>query len=246
MCLRKMSSFMLQDMKDAEDESPLTNGDSCSSEEELFHLEMSDEGSGGKRPKYHHQEQDNLAASSSSNAISSKDELHGFGPVIQAAPSQKRGAGQPLCTSATEMTSKKARKMQSRSVVSMSKAAKKDLQTLQSIKYEFGDDDPHMAKAAVYYLLLLEDQLVTKVKFRPRRSGDRHTGCPNKFRIGIQQKNRLLQKSKKFVKVCLLTFYLRVQNPLQFDEVFEKKKNQNSNFAAYGYFLDLYSSKTSM
>ena len=155
---------MLQDMKDAEDESPLTNGDSCSSEEELFHLEMSDEGSGGKRPKYHHQEQDNLAASSSSNAISSKDELHGFGPVIQAAPSQKRGAGQPLCTSATEMTSKKARKMQSRSVVSMSKAAKKDLQTLQSIKYEFGDDDPHMAKAAVYYLLLLEDQLVTKVK----------------------------------------------------------------------------------
>ena len=30
-------------------------------------------------------------------------------------------------------------------------------------------------------------------------------------------------KSKKFVKVCLLTFYLRVQNPLQFDEVFEKK-----------------------
>jgi len=152
----------MKDMKDAEDESPLTNGDSCSSEEELFHLEMSDEGSGGKRPKYHHQEQDNLAASSSSNAISSKDELHGFGPVIQAAPSQKRGAGQPLCTSATEMTSKKARKMQSRSVVSMSKAAKKDLQTLQSIKYEFGDDDPHMAKAAVYYLLLLEDQLVTK------------------------------------------------------------------------------------
>ena len=33
-------------------------------------------------------------------------------------------------------------------------------------------------------------------------------------------------KSKKFVKVCLLTFYLRVQNPLQFDEVFEKKKSK--------------------
>ena len=160
---------MLQDMKEAEDESPLTtNGDSCSSEEELFHLEMSnDEGSGGKRPKYHHPEDESEAASSSSSSKSAKDnELHGFGnPVIQAAmPSQKRGAGQPLCTSATEMTSKKARKMQSRSVVSMSKAAKKDLQTLQSIRYEFGDDDPHMAKAAVYYLLLLEDQLVTKVK----------------------------------------------------------------------------------
>ena len=161
---------MLQDMKEAEDESPLTtNGDSCSSEEELFHLEMSnDEGSGGKRPKYHHPEDESEAASSSSSSKSAKDnELHGFGnPVIQAAmPSQKRGAGQPLCTSATEMTSKKARKMISISskAAATNSSSKKDLQTLQSIRYEFGDDDPHMAKAAVYYLLLLEDQLVTKV-----------------------------------------------------------------------------------
>ena len=162
---------MLQDMKEAEDESPLTtNGDSCSSEEELFHLEMSnDEGSGGKRPKYHHPEDESEAASSSSSSKSAKDnELHGFGnPVIQAAmPSQKRGAGQPLCTSATEMTSKKARKMisiSSKAAATNSSSSKKDLQTLQSIRYEFGDDDPHMAKAAVYYLLLLEDQLVTKV-----------------------------------------------------------------------------------
>jgi hypothetical protein len=159
----------MKDMKEAENESPLTtNGDSCSSEEELFHLEMSnDEGSGGKRPKYHHPEDESEAASSSSSSKSAKDnELHGFGnPVIQAAmPSQKRGAGQPLCTSATEMTSKKARKMISISskAAATNSSSKKDLQTLQSIRYEFGDDDPHMAKAAVYYLLLLEDQLVTK------------------------------------------------------------------------------------
>ena len=94
---------MLQDMKEAEDESPLTtNGDSCSSEEELFHLEMSnDEGSGGKRPKYHHPEDESEAASSSSSSKSAKDnELHGFGnPVIQAAmPSQKRArTGQLVC-----------------------------------------------------------------------------------------------------------------------------------------------------
>ena len=149
-------------MKD--NESPLTNGGSSSSEEELFHLEMSDEGSGGKRPKYHHQESDPAADTSGSAGNSalpaSKDDS--VGPMVQSAaavPSQKRGAGQPLCASATEMTSKKARKMMSRS----SLKAKKDLQTLQSINYEVGDDDPHMAKAAVYYLLLLEDQLVNKV-----------------------------------------------------------------------------------
>jgi len=149
----------MKDMKD--NESPLTNGGSSSSEEELFHLEMSDEGSGGKRPKYHHQESDPAADTSGSAGNSalpaSKDDS--VGPMVQSAaavPSQKRGAGQPLCASATEMTSKKARKMMSRS----SLKAKKDLQTLQSINYE--DDDPHMAKAAVYYLLLLEDQLVNK------------------------------------------------------------------------------------
>lgn len=146
-CLR------IKDVND--DESPLTagSGDSiCCSEEELFHLEMSnDEASGGKRPKFQHP-----AQPQSDNV---KDDLPGLvGLVHTTVPSQKRGAGQPLCTSATEMTNKKARKMSTRS----SLVATKDLSKLQSIKYDIGDDDPHMAKAAVYYLLLLEDQLVTR------------------------------------------------------------------------------------
>ena len=113
-----------------------------------------DEASGGKRSKYQHPSQP--------PTDQVKDELPGLAGLVHATvPSQKRGAGQPLCTSATEMTNKKARKMSSRS----SLVAAKDLSKLQSMKFEIGDDDPHMAKAAVYYLLLLEDQLVTKVPY---------------------------------------------------------------------------------
>ena len=116
-----------------------------------------DESSGGKRPKYHHSQPQQPQGGQDQ----AKDELSGLVNLVHATvPSQKRGAGQPLCTSATEMTSKKARKMSFRNV-------KKDLSKLQSIKYELEDDDPHMAKAAVYYLLLLEDQLVSKVSVLP-------------------------------------------------------------------------------
>ena len=109
-----------------------------------------DESSGGKRLKYQ------LVQPQQPQSDQTKDEISSLVNLVHTTmPSQKRGAGQPLCTSATEMTSKKARKMSFRN--------KKDLSKLQSMKYEFGDDDPHMAKAAVYYLLLLEDQLVSKV-----------------------------------------------------------------------------------
>lgn len=146
---------LIKDVNDADSPSTNSSDSICCSEEELFHLEMSnDESSGGKRPKYHHTQPQQPQACGQDQAP--KDELSGLVNLVHATvPSQKRGAGQPLCTSATEMTSKKARKMSFRNV-------KKDLSKLQSLKYESGDDDPHMAKAAVYYLLLLEDQLVSK------------------------------------------------------------------------------------
>lgn len=115
-------------------ESPTGDG-AFYSEEELFHLEMSDEGSGKKRSKMDQK---------------SFPQEFGFMP-------QKRGAGQPLGNSASAVTSKKARKAE---IVCILDAKQRWIQ--QQAMEEEEDDDPHMAKAAVYYFLVLEDQLVSK------------------------------------------------------------------------------------
>lgn len=122
-----------------EDDSPITGGEESYSEEELFHLEMSDEGSGGKRSKMDHDIQN----------LSCQD----FGFMGQP---QKRGAGHHLGTSTSDITSKKARK-----TTEAGDAKQTWIQQQQAIMNE-EDDDPHMARAAVYYLLLLEDQLASK------------------------------------------------------------------------------------
>jgi len=125
------------------DESPVLTDPESFSEEELFHLEMSDEGSGGKRSKM------DRAPSADLNdfpCLCGQD----FGFIAQP---QKRGAMQPLCTSAAEnVTTKKARTTDS--------VKQKWIQQQQAMKEE--DDDPHMARAAVYYLLVIEDNLVNK------------------------------------------------------------------------------------
>ena len=68
---------------------------------------------------------------------------------------QKRGAVQPLGSSTTSGNgTKKAR-------TSSETAKQAWIRKQQSMKEE--DEDPQMARAAVYYQLVLEDKLVSKV-----------------------------------------------------------------------------------
>jgi hypothetical protein len=121
-------------------ESPIADFD-----EELFHLEMSDEGSGGKRSKLDH-DIDHMPR------LVSQD----YGFMVQP---QKRGAVQPLGASASNMTTKKARRTAAESKLD---AKQKWIKSQQQTMMEEEDADPQMARAAVYYLLVLEDQLVAK------------------------------------------------------------------------------------
>jgi len=122
-------------------ESPITYSD-----EELFHLEMSDEGSGGKRTKLDHDHLDHLPRLAS----------HDFTFVAQP---QKRGAVQPLGTSASNVgVTKKARKTADSKFDAKQKLM---FQHQQKVKEE-EDSDPLMARAAIYYLLVLEDQLISR------------------------------------------------------------------------------------
>lgn len=139
------------------DESP-PSGPYSGSDEELFHLELSDEGSGGKRSKLDH---DHLA------------KVEAFGHL--AEPPKKRGAVQPLANSASDLSSKKARKMgnqkSSGALIKSNKCREKSfpmdlihefkLQPINLINEE-EDSDPHMSRAAIYYLLAQEDQLTSK------------------------------------------------------------------------------------
>ena len=121
----------------------ITERDSYS-EEELFHLELSDEGSGGKR------------------RYKFDDNADGGSPI--SVPPQKRGAVHPLGTSASDITTKKARKMAADGAVNEAKCMTGQQQQQQPMEgVDQDEDDPHMAKAAVFYLLVLEDQLVAKV-----------------------------------------------------------------------------------
>merc|ERR1712166_1413956 len=123
-------------------ESPITYSD-----EELFHLEMSDEGSGGKRTKLDHDHLDHLP-----RQVVKED----FGFIGQP---QKRGAVQPLGLSASSVTiTKKARK----TAETKSDAKHKFIAQQQQTMKEEVDSDPQMARAAIYYLLILEDQLVSR------------------------------------------------------------------------------------
>ena len=76
------------------------------------------------------------------------------------AQPQKRGAVQPLGASASNMTTKKARRTAAESKLD---AKQKWIKSQQQTMMEEEDADPQMARAAVYYLLVLEDQLVSKV-----------------------------------------------------------------------------------
>lgn len=134
---RKMSST-----RSIGSESPITYSD-----EELFHLEMSDEGSGGKRTKLDHDHLDHLP-----RQVVKED----FGFIGQP---QKRGAVQPLGLSASSVTiTKKPRK----TAETKSDAKQKWIAQQQQTMKEEVDSDPQMARAAVYYLLILEDQLVSR------------------------------------------------------------------------------------
>jgi len=145
-----------------DEESPaITDGDSYS-EEELFHLEMSDEGSGGKRSKLQY---DNAGGS----------------PV--SVPPQKRGAVHPLGTSATDMTTKKARKMAAVVNDGQCTTGQQLRQPMEGVE----DDDPHMAKAAVFYLLVLEDQLVAKNFYEGKNRIH-----PKSISITVQHRRKLL------------------------------------------------------
>ena len=122
-------------------------------------MELSDEGSGGKRSKLDH---DHLA------------KVEAFGHL--AEPPKKRGAVQPLANSASDLSSKKARKMgnqkSSGALIKSNKCRGKSfpmdlihefkLQPINLINEE-EDSDPHMSRAAIYYLLAQEDQLTSKV-----------------------------------------------------------------------------------
>ena len=124
------------------------------SDEELFHLEMSDEGSGGKRSRLG-LEDDHL-----SKLPNLAQEPQDFSFMAQP---QKRGAVQTLGTSASNaMATKKARKntVESEKLDSKQKGISPQKQQTQMKEEE--DTDPTMARAAVYYLLVLEDQLVSK------------------------------------------------------------------------------------
>ena len=124
------------------------------SDEELFHLEMSDEGSGGKRSRLG-LEDDHL-----SKLPNLAQEPQDFSFMAQP---QKRGAVQTLGTSASNaMVTKKARKNTAESEKQDSKQKGISPQKQQTQMKEEEDTDPTMARAAVYYLLVLEDQLVSK------------------------------------------------------------------------------------
>ena len=124
------------------------------SDEELFHLEMSDEGSGGKRSRLD-LEDDHL-----SKLPNLAQEPQDFSFMAQP---QKRGAVQTLGTSASNaMVTKKARKNTAESEKQDSKQKGISPQEQQTQMKEEEDTDPTMARAAVYYLLVLEDQLVSK------------------------------------------------------------------------------------
>lgn len=124
------------------------------SDEELFHLEMSDEGSGGKRSRLG-LEDDHL-----SKLPNLAQEPQDFSFMAQP---QKRGAVQTLGTSASNaMVTKKARKNTAESEKQDSKQKGISPQKQQNQMKEEDDTDPTMARAAVYYLLVLEDQLVSK------------------------------------------------------------------------------------
>ena len=124
------------------------------SDEELFHLEMSDEGSGGKRSSLG-LEDDHL-----SKLPNLAQEPQDFSFMAQP---QKRGAVQTLGTSASNaMVTKKARKNTAESEKQDSKQKGIPPQKQQTQMKEEEDTDPTMARAAVYYLLVLEDQLVSK------------------------------------------------------------------------------------
>jgi len=154
---------------DDSDESP-PSGPYPGSDERLFHLEMSDEGSsGGKRTKLDTEH----FAKTDLNPMAS----------LAAIPSQKRGAVHPLTNSASDLGSKKARKMGSHQSSEKPKFVKpyqihgvpRPLPTtgLHGLKMQpmnffeeetfvATDDDPHMARAAIYYLMAQEDRLSSK------------------------------------------------------------------------------------
>lgn len=150
------------------------SGPYSGSDEELFHLEMSDEGSGGKRTKL---DPDHLVKVD-------LNPLQSFGSLA-TAPSQKRGAGQPLANSASDLGSKKARKMGNHQSLNRPTLVKPNkpfdgvkpanvvLHELKLQPMNFFDeeqdniveDDPHMARAAIYHLLAQEDKLMSKQFF---------------------------------------------------------------------------------
>jgi len=142
---RKMNST-----RSIDSESPITDFN----DEELFHLEMSDEGSGGKRSRLE-LEHDHLT-----KLPSLGQDTQDFGFMAQP---QKRGAVHTLGTSASNvMVTKKARKNTAESNTQDSKQKWISHQQQQTQMKEEEDTDPTMARAAVYYLLVLEDQLVSK------------------------------------------------------------------------------------